>query len=147
MQIVLRRLSEGMSGRRTWAMVSLVLAVAAILAVVVAVTRFPGGLAVLACIALAAAAAWYAVRRRGAARIAGTLAAAALVAGALALIVIEGRPLDNLLLAVASRSSRGRPAGLQRSCRPANRACSSASGDVLQQAVWRRKGRALSTRR
>ena len=83
-------------------MVSLVLfAAAVILAVVVAVTRFPGGLAVLACIALAAAAAGYAVRRRGAARITGTLAAAALIAGALALIVIEGSPVDNLLVAVA----------------------------------------------
>jgi hypothetical protein len=42
-----------------------------LLAMVVAVTRFPSGLGVLACVVVAVVAAWFAVVRRGTPRIAG----------------------------------------------------------------------------
>ena len=52
--------------RQLFAMVSLVVGAATIiLAVAVAVSEFPRGLAVLGCVVLAGAAAWYGVLRRG----------------------------------------------------------------------------------
>ena len=68
-----------MSSRRVWALVALLLAVAAVaLAIAVTVSGFPRGLSVIACVVLAALAAWYAVRRGGLARRVGGAAAALL---------------------------------------------------------------------
>ena len=87
--------------RRLLALVALVVGAATVvLAVVVAVSEFPRGLAVLACVLLAAAAAWYGVLRRGFARVAGLAVAGVALAGAVALIVVGGgRFVDLLVLA------------------------------------------------
>ena len=84
-------LGDGLAGRG---------AATIILAVVVAVSEFPRGLAVLACVVLAGAAAWYGVLRRGFARVAGLAVAGVALAGAVALIVVGGgRFVDLLVLA------------------------------------------------
>ena len=87
--------------RRLLALVALVVGAATVvLAVVVAVSEFPRGLAVLACVVLAAAAAWYGVLRRGVARVAGLTVAGVALAGAVVLIVVGGgRFVDLLVLA------------------------------------------------
>ena len=88
-----------MIGRRLWAAGALLFAVLAIgIAVAVAVAHFPKGLSVLACLVLAACAAWYGVRRRGTARMIGIGAAALLLCGAIVLVIIEGRVLEDLLV-------------------------------------------------
>ena len=69
-----------------------------VLAVAVAVTEFPRGLGLLACVLVAGAAAWYGVLRRGPARVAGLIVAALALAGALALLVVEGTRLVDLLV-------------------------------------------------
>jgi diacylglycerol kinase family enzyme len=90
------------SKRRLAAWAALILtAAAAVLAVVLAVQRFPRGLSVFLCVALAALAAWYAVRRRGARRMVWAGVGAILLAGAVVLIVVEGKPLLNLLILAA----------------------------------------------
>jgi diacylglycerol kinase family enzyme len=95
-----------MGRRRLWALAALLLAAAALgLAVAVAVSRFPRGLSVLACLVLALLAAWYAVRRRGIPRRVGGAAAALFVIGAIVLVVVEGHLVADLIvvaLAVAS---------------------------------------------
>ena len=87
--------------RRLLALVALVVGAATVvLAVVVAVSEFPRGLAVLGCVLLAGAAAWYGVLRRGFARVAGLTVAGVALAGAVALIVVGGgRFVDLLVLA------------------------------------------------
>ena len=69
-----------------------------ILAVAVAVSEFPRGLAVLGCVLLAGAAAWYGVLRRGVARVAGLTVAGLALAGAVALIVVGGERFVDLLV-------------------------------------------------
>jgi hypothetical protein len=93
-----------MTRRRVAALAALVLLLAVtVLAVAVAVDRFPRGLTVLACLALALVCAWYGIRRRGAGRIAGLAAAALLVVGALVLVVLEGNVLaDTVIFAGAT---------------------------------------------
>ena len=81
------------------AVVALVVGAATVvLAVAVAVSEFPRGLGLLACVLVAGAAAWYGVLRRGPARVAGLIVAALALAGALALLVLEGTPLGDLLV-------------------------------------------------
>ncbi len=70
------------------------------LAVVVAAQQFPRGLIALGCVALAAAAAWYGVLRRGAARALG-LAVGALGLGAAILLLLSDRLLEQLVVAAA----------------------------------------------
>jgi diacylglycerol kinase family enzyme len=90
-----------MGRRRVAALAAVLLALAAVvLAVAVAVANFPRGLSVLLCLVVAVLAAWYGVRRRGVARDAGLVAAAVLLIGAVALIVFEGKPLQDLLVLV-----------------------------------------------
>jgi hypothetical protein len=96
--------------RRLAAVVSLVLfAAAVVLAVVIAVQRFPRGLSVLACVLVAVAAGfacvlvavaagWWALVHRGAARVVAAVIAAALLVGAVVLVVIEGWVLEDALL-------------------------------------------------
>jgi diacylglycerol kinase family enzyme len=91
-----------MIARRLWALGFLIAGLAAVvLAVVVAVEHFPSGLSVLACLVAAVLAAAYGVRRRGAARTAGLAAAALFVAGAITLVVVEGRVLEDILVLAA----------------------------------------------
>ena len=63
--------------RRLAAIVALVVGVATVaLAVAVAVSEFPRGLVLLACVLVAGASAWYGVLRRGVARVAALTVAA-----------------------------------------------------------------------
>jgi len=85
--------------RRLAAVVSIVLLVASVvLAVVLAVQGFPRGLSVLACVVVALAAAWWALVRRGFARVVGAVVAVVLLVGAVVLVVVEGRALANALV-------------------------------------------------
>jgi len=85
--------------RRLAAVGSLVLFVAAVvLAVVVAVQRFPRGLSVLACVVVALAAAWWALVHRGFARVVGAVVAVVFLVGAVVLVVIEGWVLEDALI-------------------------------------------------
>jgi diacylglycerol kinase family enzyme len=86
--------------QRAFALAAFLLLLGAVaLAIAVAVSRFPRGLTVLACAVLAVLAAWFGVRRRGAARQAGVIAAALLLAGAVVLIVVEGKAVLDLVIA------------------------------------------------
>jgi hypothetical protein len=70
------------------------------LAVVVAAQEFPRGLIALACVALAVAAAWYGVLRRGPARVAGLVVGALGLGAAIALLARE-RLFEELLVVAA----------------------------------------------
>ncbi len=88
--------------RRLAALLALVLSAAALgLAVVVGIENFPRGLTVLACLIVGVAAAWFAFVHAGPARVAGGVVAALALAGAVALIVLEGRPFEDALVFVA----------------------------------------------
>ena len=85
--------------RRLAAIVALTVGVATVaLAAAVAVSEFPRGLVLLACVLVAAAAAWYGVLRRGLARAAGLIVAVLALAGAVTLLVGEGTPFVDLLV-------------------------------------------------
>ena len=85
--------------RRLAAIASLVLlAASVVLAVVVGVQSFPRGLSVLACVVLALVAAWWALLHRGAARFAAAAGAVVLLAGAVVLVGLEGRVLEDALI-------------------------------------------------
>jgi diacylglycerol kinase family enzyme len=95
-----------MTARRMWALASLLLfVVAVVIAVVVAVSRFPRGLSVLVCLVLAAVAAWEAVSRRGVARTVLLVIAALLVIGALVLVLVEGKLLLDVLVVIVFLAS------------------------------------------
>jgi diacylglycerol kinase family enzyme len=95
-----------MGVRRLWALASLLLLAGAVgVAVAAAVSRFPRGLSVLACLAVAVLAAWYAVRRRGVARRAGAAVAVLLAAGAVVLVVVEGSLILDLVVVAAAAGS------------------------------------------
>src|SRR5262245_41028297 len=86
------------AARRAAAIGALLLGVAGwALAVVVAVQTFPRGLVALACLALAAAGAWYGLLRRGAERVAG-LSVGALGLAAALLVLVSDRLLEGLLV-------------------------------------------------
>ena len=87
--------------QRLAAIVALVVGAATIgLALAVAISEFPRGLGLLACVLIAGASAWYGVLRRGIARVAGLTVAALALAAALALLVAGGAPLVDLLVVV-----------------------------------------------
>ncbi|HEY2650767.1 MAG TPA: diacylglycerol kinase family protein [Solirubrobacteraceae bacterium] len=91
-----------MTSRRLWSAAALLLTLAAVvLAVVTAVTSFPDGLSVLACLVLGLGAAWYGLQRREAARVAGITIALLFLAGAIALVILRNRVLENALVIVA----------------------------------------------
>ena len=88
-----------MMNRRLAAIASvLLLAASVVLAVVVGVQRFPRGLTVLACVILALLAAWWALTHRGAGRVVGAAGAGGLLAGAVILVALEGRVLEDVLI-------------------------------------------------
>ena len=89
-----------MSRRRLAAITALVVgALTVVLGVAVAVSEFPRGLGLLACVVVAAAAAWYGALRRGPARVAGFAIAALALGGAVALLVADDSLLGELLIA------------------------------------------------
>ena len=93
--------------RRLTAVIALVAIVATIaLAVAVAVSEFPRGLGLLACVLVAGAAAWYGVVRRGVARLAGLAVAVLALAGLVALLVADDSSLDEVGLLIALAASR-----------------------------------------
>ena len=74
------------------------LAASVVLAIVVGVQQFPHGLTVLACLVVALLAAWWALVHRGAVRFAAAVGAGVLLAGAVVLVVLEGRVLEDVLI-------------------------------------------------
>ncbi len=89
----------GVVNRRSAAIASLaLLAASCVLAVVVAVERFPRGVTVLACLALTVLMAWWALVHEGAVRYAAAVGAAVLLVGAVLLVLLEGRVLENALI-------------------------------------------------
>ena len=77
--------------RRIAAIVALLVGAATIvLGVVDAVNQFPRGLGVLACVVIAACAAWYGVMRRGGARLAGFYVAGVALVAAVVFVVVGG---------------------------------------------------------
>ena len=91
-----------MSNRRLWALACLLLmAAAVVLACVIAIGSFPNGLGVLACVVLAALAAWHGIRRRGAERLIFGAVAALLLVGALVLVIVERNLVANLIVIAA----------------------------------------------
>ena len=74
------------------------LAASVVLAVVVGVQHFPHGLTVLACLVVALLAAWWALVHRGAVRFAAAVGAGVLLVGAVVLVVLEGRVLEDVLI-------------------------------------------------
>jgi hypothetical protein len=92
--------------RRLWALASLLLLAGSfVLACVIAVSTFPNGLAVLACLALATVAAWHAIRRSGAARLILAVIAALFLVGAVVLVAVEGSLLANVIVTVSFLAS------------------------------------------
>ncbi|TCM38545.1 diacylglycerol kinase family protein [Kribbella sp. VKM Ac-2568] len=86
--------------RRLAAAVALLVGLATIvLGVVVAVNQFPRGLGLLACVVIAAVAAWYGVLRRGTAHVVGLTVAGLALAGALAFLIAGGGILAILVVA------------------------------------------------
>jgi diacylglycerol kinase family enzyme len=91
-----------MTVRRAWSAAALVLVLAAIvLAVVAAISNFPSGLAVLACMILAVSCVWFGIARRGAARIVGLAAAGLFLAGAVVLVILQANVLLDALVVAA----------------------------------------------
>src|SRR5215207_7370744 len=89
-----------MTRRRLAAVIALVVGAATVvLGFVLAVSEFPRGLGLLACVAIAGAGAWYGALRRGIARVAGLAVAALAVAGAVALLVAGGPIAEALVVA------------------------------------------------
>ena len=92
------RKGDPMSVRRAAAIGALLLGLGGFaLAVVVAVQEFPRGLIALACVTLAAAAAWYGVLRRGVLRVVG-LSVGVLGLGAAIVLLLSDRLLEQALV-------------------------------------------------
>ena len=97
-----------MSRRRLAAIAAIVLAAAtAVLAIIVAIQDFPQGVWVVLCLLVAAAAAWYALVRRGIARIAGLTIAVLALAGAIVLIAGHHRLVEDIAVLVGVFLSLG----------------------------------------
>jgi diacylglycerol kinase family enzyme len=87
--------------RRLAALAALGLTAAAlVLAIVVTVEGFPRGLTVLVCVIGAVFVGWWGLLREALARSAAVVVAALLLAGAVALVVLEGRPVADLVVLV-----------------------------------------------
>ncbi len=85
--------------RRLAAILALVAAAATLaFAIGVAISQFPRALILPGCVVIAGLSAWYGLRRRGIARVAGLIVAALALAGTVALIVVGGAPLVDLLV-------------------------------------------------
>lgn len=90
------------TAQRAWAGAALVLVLGVLAAAVVAIVRrFPLAVLAVACVAGAAAAAWWGVRRRGLARRSGVTAAVVLVGASVALAIAEGVLIEDLVMVAA----------------------------------------------
>jgi hypothetical protein len=88
--------------RRLAAIAALLLfAASVVLAVIVAVERFPSGITVLACVFVALLVAWWALLHRGVARVLGAAVAGVVLVGAIVLVVIEARVVEDAVILVA----------------------------------------------
>jgi hypothetical protein len=86
--------------RQLAAIVALVVGTATlVLGAVLAVSQFPRGLGVLACVVIAGLCAWYGVLRRGIARTAGLAGGALALGGAIALLAIDGLLAEAIVIA------------------------------------------------
>ena len=93
---------------RLWALTSLVLLAGSVgLAIVTAAIRFPRGFVVAVLLLLAAAGAWEGIRRRGALRAALVAVGVLLLAGALAVIILEANLLLDVIVLIAFVGSLG----------------------------------------
>ena len=89
-----------MRHRQLAAIVAVVVGTATlVLGAVLAVSQFPRGLGVLACVLIAGACAWYGVVRRGIARTAGLAGAVLALGGAIALVAIDGLLAEAIVIA------------------------------------------------
>jgi diacylglycerol kinase family enzyme len=89
-------------GQRVAAITALVLLFAVLtLAVYIVVEDFPSNLVVLGCIAVALAAAWYGLLRRGAARLLGLILALVALAAAVVILIVNGDHIAEGVLIVA----------------------------------------------
>ena len=85
--------------RRLAAMTAMVVGAATIIgAIAIAVSEFPRGVGLLACVAVVGSCAWYGVLRRGIARVAGFSVAGLALAGAVALLLAGGSRFSDLLV-------------------------------------------------
>ena len=97
-----------MSRRRLAAIAAIVLAAATVvLAIVVAIEDFPQGVWVVLCLLVAAAAAWFGLVRRGAARLASLVVATLALAGGIVLIATHGRLIEDLAVLAGAVLSLG----------------------------------------
>ncbi len=97
-----------MTVRRLWSAAALLLGLLAIaLAVDAAIAHFPSGLSVLACVILAVCFAWLGISRRGAARAAGLAAAVLFLGGAIALVVLQARVIEDAVVVLAIIAALG----------------------------------------
>ena len=110
------------TGQRVSAITALVLLCAVlILAVYIVVEDFPSNLVVLGCIAVAFAAAWYGLLRRGAARLLGLILALVALAAAVVILIVNGDHIaEGVLIAagVAAAIAAAKAAFLQRVALP-----------------------------
>ena len=72
--------------------------IAVVIAVATAIASFPNGLTVLACLAVGVWAGWFGIRRRGIGRTLGIAVAALALAGAVVLVIVEKRLLEDVLV-------------------------------------------------
>ena len=87
--------------RRLWAGAALLLALAAVvIAIATAIASFPSGLTVFACLLVAVSAAWFGIRRRGIGRTVGLAVTALALVGAVVLVTVEHRLLEDVLVIV-----------------------------------------------
>ena len=88
--------------RRLAAIAALLLfAGSVVLAVIVGVERFPSGIIVLACVFVALLVAWWALLHRGAARVLGAAVAGLVLVGAVVLVIVEAKVLEDAVILVA----------------------------------------------
>ncbi len=134
--------------RRLTAIFALVVAAATLaLAIAVAINQFPRGLALLGCVLIAGASAWYGLRRRGIARVVGVIVAGIALVGAVALIVVGGARFVDLLIVAGLLAVTG-----SSECRlyhprgSAQRHAAATTGAFLQSALRWREGGTLPAR-
>jgi len=134
--------------RRLTAIFALVVAAATLaLAIAVAINQFPRGLALLGCVLIASASAWYGLRRRGIARVIGVIVAGIALVGAVALIVVGGaRFVDLLIVAGLLVSLAAASAAFYHPRGSAERHGAATTGAFLQSALRWREGGTLPAR-
>ena len=111
----------------------------------IVVEDFPSNLVVLGCIAVALAAAWYGLLRRGAARLLGLILALVALAAAVVILIVNGDHIAEAVLIVAGVAAAIAvgEGSLPAAGGSALGAGARSSGAALQPEVGRRQGGAL----